>query len=267
MSQDRSEIFDSMERHGAERVPIQELVERSVVIWRVRPHEEISETCVRLEEFTASAARDARSALRVIDRIWNLGNGDDQDLFAALKKYVEDACQAIKEVDNTLKVHGSSLGVLLHEIPYETKGDVGSWRNLIGRRDIIAHQLLTVDSGRVYREAVRDFGSLHKLLAKICFVPVKTNWASNKGFPELAIRADAFRGLTLSQAGDRPSLGASFIFVCLDEQEGFMAMRLGRTPDNKMLWASSHAPLNIHMSVHALMHERGDQPNAGGSRG
>ena len=240
---------------------------RSVVIWRVRPHEEISETCVRLEEFTASAARDARSALRVIDRIWNLGNGDDQDLFAALKKYVEDACQAVKEVDNTLKVHGSSLGVLLHEIPYETKGGVGSWRNLIGRRDIIAHQLLTVDSGRVYREAVRDFGSLHKLLAKICFVPVKTNWASNKGFPELTIRADAFRGLTSSQAGDPPSLGASFIFVCLDEQEGFMAMRLGRTQDNKMLWASSHAPLNIHMSVHALMHERGDQPNAGGSRG
>ena len=88
-----------MEWHGAERVPIQELVERSMVIWRIRPHEEISETCVRLEEFTASAARDARSALRVIDRIRNLGNGDDQDLIAALKKYVEVSVVQMKKAD------------------------------------------------------------------------------------------------------------------------------------------------------------------------
>ncbi len=88
-----------MERHGAERVLNQEIVERSMVIWRIRPHEEISETYVRLEEFTASSARYARSALRVIDRIRNLGNGDDQDLIAALKKYVEVSVVQMKKAD------------------------------------------------------------------------------------------------------------------------------------------------------------------------
>ena len=255
----RSQILSSMVRHGAEAVPFRDLVARSEVFWRIRPHEEISATCIQLEEFTASAARNAQSALRVIERIWNLGNRDDQDLLTALKKYVEDACEAIKVADNTLKDHGSSLDVLLHEIPSETKGEAGSWRNLIGRRDIIAHRLLTVDTRRVYREAVRDFGSLHELLSKTYFVPVKTDWASDRGFPELAIRGDAFRRLAPSRAKDTPSIGASFIFVCQDDQEGFMSLRLGRSQDNELLWASSHAPLSVHMSVHAVMREDGKQ--------
>ena len=95
---------------------------------------------------------------------------------AALKKYVEDTCEAIKQVDNELKGNGSSLETLLFEIPGESDNQV-SWRNLIGRRDVIAHRLLTVDDERVYREAERDFCLLVELISRVYFVPIKP------GFP------------------------------------------------------------------------------------
>ena len=145
-----------MVQHGATEVPICELVRESVVSWCIKQHEEISETCIRLEEFNSSAARNAKSALGLISRLGNFKDRKDQDLLTALKKYVEDTCEAIKVVDSTLKDRGVKLQNLLFEIPDATCDGDMSWRNLVGRRDVIAHQLLTVDDERVYQEAVRD---------------------------------------------------------------------------------------------------------------
>ena len=79
----------------------------------------------------ASAARNCKSALRVIARLHGSDALKDPDLLTALKKYVEDTCEAIKEVDNTLKRNKSSLTSLLFEIPDKTAGHEASWRNLI----------------------------------------------------------------------------------------------------------------------------------------
>ena len=95
----------------------------------------------------ASAARNCRSALDVTARMGSMDGTKDPDLLTALKKYVENTCEAIKQVDNRLKREGSSLAQVLFEIPEASVGDV-SWRELIGRRDVLAHQLLTIDDER-----------------------------------------------------------------------------------------------------------------------
>ena len=246
--QNRTRLLASMINHGATQVEISELFRESQVIWQIRPDNEISETCIKLEEFMASAARKSRSALRVIDRMHGSDDLQDRDLLTALKKYVEDTCEAIKVVDNELKRNKSSLQSLIFEIPNETLDSKVSWRNLIGRRDVIAHKLLTVDDNKVYREAVRDFGSLNQLLSKVYFVPVKTDFASGAGFFPL-LRRDAVTNLAPSGHGQTPQIGESLIFICEDKVEKFMSFRLGRTEDNKFVVASSGAPHSIHISV------------------
>lgn len=237
-TQNRGRLISRLVDHGATRVEIRELFKESQVIWQIRPDHELSDTCVQLEEFMSSAARNAQSALHVIERMGGSDNRQDRDLITALKKYVEDSCEAIKVADNKLKDNGSSLESLLFEIPDDTLDDEVSWRNLIGRRDVIAHRLLTVDDNRVYVEAVRDFGLLHQLLSKVYFAPVKTSFASSQGFMPF-FKANILTRLAPSRPGDTPSIGQSLIFVCEDADEGFLSFRMGRSIDNTLLLTSS----------------------------
>lgn len=252
-SQERMRLLAKMVRHGATQVEIDDLFKQSQIIWRIGADQEISHTCVHLEEFMSSAARNCKKALRVIARMHNSGKRKDPDLLTALKKYVEDTCEAIKKVDSTLGRNRSSLTSLIYEIPNKTSGDDVSWRNLIARRDVIAHRLLTVDDERVYHEAERDFGSLDELLSKVYFVPVKTDLGKGEGFSPL-LRADALRNLAPSLHGRTPNLGESLIFVCEDKVDGFLSFRLGRTDSNKVLLSAS-APRRIDFSLHGLQIE------------
>ena len=248
--QERIRLLAKMVRHGATQVEIDDLFKQSQIIWSIGADQEISHTCVHLEEFMSSAARNCKNALRVIARMHNSGKRRDPDLLTALKKYVEDTCGAIKEVDSTLDRNRSSLISLIYEIPDKTSEDDVSWRNLIARRDVIAHRLLTVDDERVHREVERDFGSLDELLSKIYFVPVKTDLGKDEGFSPL-LRADALRNLAPSLHGRTPSLGESLIFVCEDKVDGFLSFRLGRTDSNKILLSAS-APRRINFSLHGV---------------
>ena len=170
-TQGRGRLTSRLVGHGATEVEIPELFKQSQVIWQLAEGVEVSETCVALEEFMSNAARNAQSAINVIAR---MEGNEDHDLVAAMKKYVEDTGQSIKEVDDRLKEKESSLSALFSEIPDESEDEV-SWRNLIGRRNVIAHKLLSVDNKQVYEEAKRDFASLHQLLSNIYFVPTITN--------------------------------------------------------------------------------------------
>ena len=168
-------------------------------------------------------------------------------MFTALRKYVEDTCQAIKEVDIELQARGSGLAELLFEFPNRSSNDEATWRNLIGRRDVIAHQILTVDDQRVYDETKRDFHLLHQLLSRVFFTPVITDIANNLGFSP-QIKRELFDGLTPMQAGETPQIGASLTFICDDQTLGFVAIRMGITKNNQLLFAASQ-PLSFPLSV------------------
>ena len=251
MKANRAKLIQRLARHGAEHVTTRNLLERSDIIWRITPTDDVSETCIKLEELTASAARSARSALSVISRIADSGDNRDQDLLTALKKYVEDACEAIKVVDTELKNHGASLHTLLYEVPNTTHADAMSWRNLIGRRDVIAHRILTVDNEQVYIEAVRDFSSLEQLLSNVFFVPIKTDLQSRRLFSNL-LRSDRLRNLGTSEAGTVPSIGQALIFIYEDIIGGFLSLRVGRNGNNKVVVASSPLPPSVSLSIDEL---------------
>ena len=172
---------------------------------------------------------------------------------------MEDTCEAIKVVDDGLQSKGSNISELLPEIPQYSKGDEASWRNLIGRRDVLAHQLLTIDDHRVYQETVRDFKPLHQLLSYVNFVPVKTGIESGGlGFPPM-IKTKWIEGLTPAIAGQSSKIGTALTFICDDETLGFVAVKLGIS-DQRMLLISSSQEIQLSLSVFPLQ-ETGPSPD------
>ena len=201
----------------------------SVVAFPVSTSRPIAEPCVEMYEFISAASRSAVAAVKVLDR---LNTEDDPHLVAALQRYVEVTGQALKEVDNRLKKLHSGLNELFLEI--------SSWTDLIRRRDVIAHKILTLDDDKVRKEADRDFRALCQLLSNIHFAPTVTDLEQGIG-PEVAFRSDQIRELVPSEAGQEAFvLGGAMVVVCLDARKGIVTFRLGRSPDNELLLTSSH---------------------------
>ena len=187
----------------------------------------------------SNAARNCQQANDLIARM-SAGEGSkNMDMMTALKKYVEDACASIKKVDDKLKRDDSSLDALLFEIPSKADDKI-SWRNLIGRRDVIAHQLLTVDNEQVYQEAVRDFGLLGQLISRVHFSPIKTDIGDGK-WATPAFRWETIRNLAPATHGGQINVGSSLVFVFEDVVHKFVWFRIGRTVENKIALAASPA--------------------------
>ena len=245
---DLKRLVARMVKHGATQVAMPEMLEEAQILWRIGEHDTLSETCIHAEEMMSSGARNSRRALDLMARMERTEGTRGPDLPTALKKYVEDTGEAIKQVDNALREKGSDLATLLFEIPDRSQ-DKMSWRDLIGRRDVIAHQLLTVDDQRIYREAKRDFGALHTLLSHLYFVPVKTNFQAGRGF-EPMFKSDVIHRLLPAEPGTRPTIGQSLILVCEDENQGFIAFRMSRSASNRALFTGP--PGSHHISVVGL---------------
>ena len=219
----RTRLITQMVKHGATEMGMGELFKQAEIIWHLEEGVAVSEECIEMEEFMSNAARNARRAIDVLDRIDNI---DDPDLLTALKKYVEDTCQSIKEVDDRLKKHESSLSALFPEVPDEAENQA-SWRNLIGRRDVIAHRLLSIDDRRIYDEAKRDFGLLHELLRNVYFVPTVTHFKGGEGFSVLLKPEVIARLRPVGEEGRKIRIGESFTFVCDDTEQDSCHSELG----------------------------------------
>ena len=230
-----AQFLKDRQRRGAELVDVDELEEQAEVVFTILETSEVSQLCVECMEYMASAARNAAAAVDVLERLYE---ADDPHLVTALKKYVEDTGEALKKVDNLLGRSSTSLAALFPELP---SGDTlaTTWRELIGRRDVIAHKILSVDDARVRKEAARDFMTLHSLLRNIHFVPTTTDMDRGHGFPFM-MRAEVMRRLPTVEAGSNASeLGTAVIFVFEDIQHGPQTLRCARSPENKLLVAST----------------------------
>lgn len=224
------------ERRGARKVSWDKVMNDGGVIFNVSTSDEIAEPCVEMQEFMSAAARSAAAAVEVLDR---LTKENDPHLVAALKRYVEEIGQALKEVDNRLKVLHSGLNELLP--------DISSWRSLIGRRDVIAHQILTVDDEKIREEADKDFRALCQLLPNIHFCPTVID-LEQTGFAA-HFKGNKLFGLIRQEGGENSyGLGGALILVYLDIQKGIVTFRLGLDHDNRMLIAGSH-PGNLHYRI------------------
>ncbi len=239
MDPDKSRLISRTIKRGAKLVELDKLFEQCQIVWRIQGDDRLSETCISLEELVANAARNAQNAIGVMKRMEQVS---DHDLMTALKKYVEDACQSLKDADNILKKKRSSLAGLFVEIPEEAEGRA-SWRNLIRRRDVIAHNLLTIDNDKVHEEARRDFSRLHALLSHIHFVPT----VSHEGkMISPILKTEALRNLDPVTEMDSFKPGESLVFIYEDDAENISSFRMGRSKKNKLLVASSrHGKFNL----------------------
>lgn len=104
---------------------------------------------------------------------------------------------------------------------------------------MIAHQILTLDDGRLWEEAERDFRGLCQLLSNIHFASAIIDLEQDIG-PEVIVRSNLQRDLVPSEAGQPFELGGALAIVCLDARKGIVAFRFGRGPDNQALPAVSH---------------------------
>ncbi|MCY3568988.1 MAG: hypothetical protein OXH38_10200, partial [Chloroflexi bacterium] len=181
----------------------------------------------------ASNCRDAMDLLASMD-----GPGN-RHLVTALKKYVEDACEAIKQIDNLLKGKGTSLETILVEIPGTSKDGRLSWRSIIGLRDVLAHHL-TLDTSRFYGEASQHCGSLYDLLARVYFSPIKTNTIAGEPFITPAVKTEALLKLVpYGDEGERvPEIAKTLVVVWEDRSGDFLFLRVGRTKSHTelLLW-------------------------------
>ena len=248
---DAQRFFEERERRGAKIVDVEALHEQAVITFPISPNDLISEMCLECMEFISSAARDAAAAIDVLD--W-LDGDDDAHLVTALKKYVEDTGEALKQIDARLKKRGSSLSELFPDLPARAE-DTAAWKDLIGRRDVIAHKILTVDDEQVRQEADRDFRRLHALLRNIHFVPTVTDQQSGRLFQVLVRGTEVNRLVPVQPGSDiTANPGSSLILVCEDVQQGMLTFRLGRSPENRALVASS-AVGSYRLDIHQLTAE------------
>ena len=65
---DREELVTRLVRHGARRVETKDLLREGVLVWRLPAERPLSTTCIKLEEFMSSAARNCRAAINVIGK-------------------------------------------------------------------------------------------------------------------------------------------------------------------------------------------------------
>ena len=62
-------LVSRLVKHGASLVPFDGLVEQAQIIWRIGSDQKVSDACLHAEEFMASAARNCRRAISVMDRM------------------------------------------------------------------------------------------------------------------------------------------------------------------------------------------------------
>ncbi|MYB15452.1 MAG: hypothetical protein F4X41_00230 [Chloroflexi bacterium] len=227
---DAQEFINKRIEHGARLVDdSRELVDEAEIIWSINPGEDlVSQLCVECLEFMNLAARNSGRAVELLEDPRTEG---DHHRSTALKKYVEDTGQALKEIDNRLKVRGSSLIALFPELPKEI------WRDLLARRNVIAHRILSVDDKRVREEAGRYFRDLYRLVRRIEFSPVMVNLKTGL-IPGPQFKGSVLLDLPLVAPGMQPKLGEALIVV-YETEKGVLALRFGRTNANTLAIASS----------------------------
>lgn len=230
---DGERLVARMVKHGAKQVEMADLMGQAQVLWHITDKDVVSETCLHAGEIMASGARNCRRALDLMARTDGTEGERDPDLATALRKYVEDTCEAIRKVDDALVKRGSGLATLLFEIP-DRSHDEMSWRELVGRRNVIAHNLLSVDDQRIRREAERDFGRLYEMLSRVYFVPVKSDFDAGR-YVGSTIRGDALGRLSPAEPGSKVAIGQGLVFIYEDERHGFVAYRWGRGANNEIL--------------------------------
>ena len=240
------DFLQQRKKHGAQESDTATMLEKAAVSFQISGDDVISEVCIECMEFLSKAAHNSKAAIDILD----CHDADNAHLTTALKKYVEDTGEALRQIDNRLKACGSSLEDLFPDLPGDAE-DAVTWRDLIARRAVIAHRILSIDSERVRAEADRDFRQLHALLRNINFVPTAIDHERGQIFNVGLRGAELLRLPMVSDGIEMTKIGSSLIFVCQDMHQGMLTFRIARKSDRELLIYSGYDG-DINLSIHKL---------------
>lgn len=188
----------------------------------------------QISVFWQRMRENMEAAIRLSDRLSKRQSDDsDVDLRWALVKYVENAAEAVKELN---KRSNQTFFKALNDVPFDSDGGNLSWRNLLRMRDLVVHRFWKVDHDQVQMAVCDGFSTLLPYIQTVRIHPtVIPSPTSGIGFGPVS--GSEILALPPSEPGTSPKLGASLIYLFLSEEHGFGAVRLGRNLQNQLVIA------------------------------
>ncbi len=109
-------------------------------------------------------ASHTQNALDLTSRLSIDDMNEQNDLYWALVKYIENVQESIKQIDGV----SSSVLRVLDEIPLEAKSNADiSWKGFKGMRDVLAHQVDSINPEIVWKVATVELPTLNLLLSNL----------------------------------------------------------------------------------------------------
>ena len=190
-------------------------------------------TAERIAEIKKWVDRMRVHARRAVSLSKKMNEGDvhqENDLFWALVKYMENVQESAKQLDDI----NESTFRSLEEFPMETESDDLNWKGLKGMRDRLAHRFWDIDTSIIWKTAMDDFPLLLSLLAKLHVMPTALNIgaASSTG---IVIDSNAFLDLPPVDRGGEPQLRNTIVCLFFDQDGNAKCVRIAKHSDTEML--------------------------------
>ena len=190
-------------------------------------------TAERIAEIKKWVDRMRVHARRAVSLSKKMNEGDvhqENDLFWALVKYMENVQESAKQLDDI----NESTFRSLEEFPMETESDDLNWKGLKGMRDRLAHRFWDIDTSIIWKTAMDDFPLLLSLLEKLHVMPTALNIgaASSTG---IVIDSNAFLDLPPVDRGGEPQLRNTIVCLFFDQDGNAKCVRIAKHSDTEML--------------------------------
>ena len=153
---------------------------------------------------------------------------EENDLFWALVKYVENAQESAKQIDNI------NRGLFSELIEFDQR----YWKALRGMRDRLAHKFWDIDPNILLETVKKDFVQLLPLLSTL---HLHDQIVGNNGKISFTVNTDRLLNLPNWQLGSDAKAGYSFVVVAFKKTGDVMVFRYGHDGIDK-LTTSSNSP-------------------------
>ena len=182
---------------------------------------------------------------------------ENDDMFWALAKYVENVQECIIQLDNI----NATILPALDEIPLEDGPDADfSWRGMKGMRQKLAHDFRSIDPEILCLTVAREFPILFSFVSRVYLGEVS---GTDEGTMRFGFKAGVFRTLPsfAHQEGFRAGNGVIGLFF--DHIAKARCLRIGRIDDQTVTFKASDAFTPIELKV-SLVDEDGTVEELGG---
>ena len=157
---------------------------------------------------------------------------EDDDLFWALVKYVENVQECMLQLDRI----NHTILLALDEIPQEPSEYIGfSWKGMKGMRQRLAHDFRKIDPEILWQTVSEDFPILISLTSRVRV----SEEGSHGGTIEIKFKVGDFRSMPAFDENEGFKPGNSMIGLFFDEKRKAQCVRFARIDDRTIRFETS----------------------------